>query len=195
MFRVIATDQPQTLDIDLGSDDGLAVWLNGKHVLANNVARGAAPDQDQAALTLQSGENRLLLKVFNQGGGHSFYFQAGHTHPPQVWRHIERDFPLQARWMSQHLGDKHLAWFTTRETANLERELLESALRDLGQHGDLFRGEFEILFRTVAASEDLRFLELCKRICRFRYRPEEAKTMNLAALRRAIEDLASTFLR
>ena len=35
------------LPISLGSDDTLTVWLNGEKLLAENVYRAAAPDQDR----------------------------------------------------------------------------------------------------------------------------------------------------
>ncbi len=57
-----------------GSDDTLTVWVNGKKIHAENVGRGAAPDQSFAKLPLQKGKNRLLLKICNGGGPSGFYF-------------------------------------------------------------------------------------------------------------------------
>jgi HEAT repeat protein len=51
--------------LELGSDDGIKAWLNGKLVHANNASRGLQPGEDQVKITLQSGENTLLLKVTN----------------------------------------------------------------------------------------------------------------------------------
>lgn len=50
-----------------GSDDGLAVWVNGRRVWNNPVARGVTPDEDRVPIHLKAGWNRLLLKV-DQGG-------------------------------------------------------------------------------------------------------------------------------
>ncbi len=58
--------QPATLQ--LGSDDGVKVWLNGKLIHAKNVARGVTPDEDKVGVTLQEGTNELLLKVTNGAG-------------------------------------------------------------------------------------------------------------------------------
>ena len=55
----------------LGSDDGVKVWLNGEDVHSNNVDRGEVVDQDAAAVHLRKGENELLLKVTQGGGGWS----------------------------------------------------------------------------------------------------------------------------
>ena len=56
-----AAAQPARLE--LGSDDGVKAWLNGKLVHANNVARAAIPYTDKAPVTLKAGWNPLLLKI------------------------------------------------------------------------------------------------------------------------------------
>ncbi|MBN2448222.1 MAG: hypothetical protein JXO22_15950, partial [Phycisphaerae bacterium] len=60
-------EQPATLE--LGSDDGIKVWLNGEVVHSNNVPRGCAAGQDVVKATLREGWNDLLLKITNGGGG------------------------------------------------------------------------------------------------------------------------------
>ena len=74
LARTITAPAAMTVTGYFGSDDGLAVWLNGKQIISNNVSRGAAPNEDTAKLELQQGQNTLLLKIYNQGGGHAFYF-------------------------------------------------------------------------------------------------------------------------
>jgi HEAT repeat protein len=59
-------DQPALFEI--GSDDGIKVWLNDKVVHANNTVRAFTPGADKVKITLNRGVNRLLLKV-TQGGG------------------------------------------------------------------------------------------------------------------------------
>ncbi|MHC4170967.1 MAG: PA14 domain-containing protein, partial [Planctomycetota bacterium] len=53
----------QRVTLRIGSDDGVKLWINGRLVHANNVARGFAPDQDSAAATLRKGENTILMKI------------------------------------------------------------------------------------------------------------------------------------
>ena len=53
LHKVITVDSPRDLPISLGSDDGIKVYLNGKQILANNVGRGAAPDQEKLTLNLK----------------------------------------------------------------------------------------------------------------------------------------------
>ena len=58
----------QRAKMEMGSDDGIKVWLNGEVVHANNATRGLDPTSDQAAVNLKKGWNPLLVKV-TQGGG------------------------------------------------------------------------------------------------------------------------------
>jgi hypothetical protein len=54
--------------LEIGSDDGVKVWLNDKVVHANNASRGVSPGQDKVAVTFNDGWNNLLVKVTNGGG-------------------------------------------------------------------------------------------------------------------------------
>ncbi|MCH2375844.1 MAG: hypothetical protein MK538_16790, partial [Planctomycetes bacterium] len=54
--------------LKIGSDDGIAVWLNGEQIHANDVLRGFHSDQDEVVARLKSGTNRFLVKV-TQGSG------------------------------------------------------------------------------------------------------------------------------
>lgn len=65
-----------SLPISLGSDDTLAVWLNGDLLFANPQQRAAAPDQNRVVLPLRAGKNDLLLKVGNINGPWAFYIKA-----------------------------------------------------------------------------------------------------------------------
>jgi HEAT repeat protein len=58
----------QKAQLEMGSDDGIKVWLNGELVHANNATRPASPGQDKAEVTLKEGWNPVLVKV-TQGGG------------------------------------------------------------------------------------------------------------------------------
>jgi hypothetical protein len=72
------------LPISMGSDDGLAVWLNGTKVIAQNVQRACAPDQARVTLKLKAGKNDLLVKVTQGDGDWAFYFQPLAKLPPVV---------------------------------------------------------------------------------------------------------------
>jgi formylglycine-generating enzyme required for sulfatase activity len=195
LFRTIRAPAAIELAAGLGSDDGLVVWLNGKEVLSRDVARGPAPNQDRTVLGLHQGENRLLLKIYNRGGGHGFYFSVDGVDPvAALWSRFEEDFPLQSNWLKEHLSrGTHLAWFAERDDAELERQMIENALKRCGAGGEGLHAEFEQLARADAPPGDPRWLALFERACRFRHRPEELRRVNLAGLRLAIEDLSGTF--
>ena len=60
-YVLCPAEQPVRLDI--GTDDGVKLWINGKLVHANNAIRGLQPGQDRACATLQKGPNEFLLKI------------------------------------------------------------------------------------------------------------------------------------
>ncbi|MCX6900140.1 MAG: HEAT repeat domain-containing protein [Verrucomicrobia bacterium] len=68
----VHSDKQQPARLDIGSDDGLKVWLNGALVLANNIARPITPGSDKAAITLKHGWNTLLLKITQNNMGWEF---------------------------------------------------------------------------------------------------------------------------
>ena len=57
----------------VGSDDCVRVWLNGERVMSKQVFRGAEPDQDRVDISLRRGSNLLVLKVADGVGGWAFY--------------------------------------------------------------------------------------------------------------------------
>ena len=68
----IESDKAQPARLDIGSDDGVKVWLNGEVVHANNVARPLKPGSDKVAIQLKQGRNTLLLKITQNNLGWEF---------------------------------------------------------------------------------------------------------------------------
>jgi hypothetical protein len=95
LYHEIDVPEALTLPVSLGSDDTLVVWLNGKKLLAQNVVRPAAPDQDHATLRLKPGKNRLLVKVGNLGGDWAVYIapEFPKSWPAALRKRLDRDFP------------------------------------------------------------------------------------------------------
>ncbi len=71
--RQIYSPTSRTIELSLGSDDGLVVYHNGVKVHENKTDRAVAPDQDRISLHLVPGENFLVCKVVNSGGQAGFY--------------------------------------------------------------------------------------------------------------------------
>ncbi|HWI56307.1 MAG TPA: HEAT repeat domain-containing protein, partial [Bacillota bacterium] len=68
----VRCDQPQPGLLEIGSDDGVKVWLNDKQVHANNAARALQPGSDKINVQLNKGWNVLVLKVTQNNQGWEF---------------------------------------------------------------------------------------------------------------------------
>lgn len=55
--------------LEIGSDDGIKLWVNSTLVHANNAVRGFTPGQDRAAVNLQPGWNTFLAKITQHSAG------------------------------------------------------------------------------------------------------------------------------
>lgn len=58
----------RTVQLRVGSDDGVQAWLNGAQVLLNDAPRGYIVDSDVVTVTLNAGWNSLLSKVSQWNG-------------------------------------------------------------------------------------------------------------------------------
>ncbi|MCX6134307.1 MAG: putative Ig domain-containing protein [Ignavibacteriales bacterium] len=92
LFRTLTVDRDTILPASLGSDDGVKVWVNGTEVLANNIDRGTAPDQERIDLVLKKGENKFLMKINNNQGGFGFYFRLEDAGINSISKLVKRDF-------------------------------------------------------------------------------------------------------
>ena len=74
--RQIYSPDARRIELSMGSDDGIVMYLNGRKVFENPTQRAPAPDQDRVSLDLVPGENFLVCKVVNTGGPAGFYSRA-----------------------------------------------------------------------------------------------------------------------
>ena len=68
----IESIHPRECVLGVGSDDGVKVWLNGKLVHENSIARGLKHNADQVPVFLKAGKNHLVLKIDNRVGAWGF---------------------------------------------------------------------------------------------------------------------------
>jgi hypothetical protein len=61
-----APEERKGVKLKIGSDDQAVVYLNGKEVVKNDVARALEKDQNTAEVTLRKGVNVLVFKVVNE---------------------------------------------------------------------------------------------------------------------------------
>ena len=74
LYRTINAPAARKMNLSLGSDDAIKVWVNDQLIHNNPAARGVQPDQDFVTIDLAQGENAILLKIVNYSGGYGFYF-------------------------------------------------------------------------------------------------------------------------
>lgn len=74
--RRILSPTARIVSLSLGSDDGFALFVNGKEVASKQVARAVAPDQDPAEIELNADANTVVLKIVNVAGPGGFYYRA-----------------------------------------------------------------------------------------------------------------------
>ncbi len=192
LFRTVTVKDALELSASLGSDDGIEVWLNREKILSHDVPRGVAPDQERVTLSLKAGENRLLLKIHNNAGGHGFYFALKNDPLLRLWERMEEDFPLETGWMKNDLpGRAHLDWFNSADSVDSDMKMIESVLDDLKRAGGTFREELSKL--AGAGSNDPRLLVLYMSACRVRKGMADLEMIDVVALRLAIEDLRRTY--
>lgn len=70
---VASAPTAREVTLRLGTDDGVAVFVNGAEVFRRQVHRGAAPDQDLVPVQLRAGANTIVLKIANDDGGFGAY--------------------------------------------------------------------------------------------------------------------------
>jgi len=67
---------PMEVQLSLGSDDGMMVWIDGNLKHTSNTTRKAAADQDKVTAFLPEGKHELLIKISNGASDCGFYFKA-----------------------------------------------------------------------------------------------------------------------
>jgi len=160
LFRNITASQATTLPVYLGSNDGIQVWFNDQRVLANDIGRKAAPDQEVTNLNFKEGDNKLLLKVNNRAAGHAFYFS---MHPgggvrarrtEELWRFLERDFPAEKARRQMRWEREDKVWEDDNKFDNLSllAEKYAKSTRDIGTLPE----KAEQLAPNVKTSQQLR---------------------------------------
>jgi HEAT repeat protein len=69
---LVYSENSQPARLELGSDDGVKAWVNGKVVIAANRGGAVIPGDQKAEITLQQGWNTVLMKVTQWTAGWGF---------------------------------------------------------------------------------------------------------------------------
>ncbi len=74
--KALIAPTARKLDLDLGSDDGFLLYLDGKEIGRNVIDRAGAKDQDKASIDLSPGRHSVVMKIVNTGGPGSIYWKS-----------------------------------------------------------------------------------------------------------------------
>jgi hypothetical protein len=72
LHRRVVASRPSKLRVNVGSDDGLRLWLDGRLLVEAAMERGFEPEQHVLELEFARGEHHLLAKVAQDAGGWAF---------------------------------------------------------------------------------------------------------------------------
>jgi hypothetical protein len=86
------------VELSLGSDDGMRVFVDGVELYKNQIDRAAGADQDQAKATLARGTRSVVFKVVNTGGQGGFYWREKRREAELAGELVAALLPQEARW-------------------------------------------------------------------------------------------------
>lgn len=107
LITLVSEDDVEGAMIGVSSDDSVKVWLNGEEVHNNPVNRGrggATSFQDSFAVNLVKGDNLLMIKVSERGGGWGMYagisapVEAVYKSPAELGTSVEAVGKLLTTW-------------------------------------------------------------------------------------------------
>ena len=98
VYTTVKAQQPTTITVSMGSDDGLRFWLNGRLLVDAEELRSLDPEETTVKLDLQAGVNHIFAKVANMRVGFSFQMNTSAPLDVQLANQLEYllnlDFPL-----------------------------------------------------------------------------------------------------
>ncbi|MBT4901427.1 MAG: DUF1588 domain-containing protein [Verrucomicrobia bacterium] len=133
LYRTIQSGTARELELSIGTDDSFKLWLNGKLITDKKITRGVAPDQDKVRVSLVKGQNKLLFKIANGGGGYGFYFKTQSVpFPVPVVAAIQTDTAERSDEQTAALAEYYLSIAPelepARKKAASKREILAKVL-------------------------------------------------------------------
>ncbi len=75
LYRMVIAEEAQVVRVRVGSDLGVAVFVNGKKVKQTGTLEKLSQDDGLLALDLKAGKNEILLKYTNGPGYYRYFFQ------------------------------------------------------------------------------------------------------------------------
>jgi len=100
-FTYVYVQESEKVELLAGSDDGIAIWVNGVNVHYNDTWRGVELDNDVVPVVLRKGWNAILLKISQGNGDWGFVFRIRRLAPKG-----KMSFSLNRAVTKLGLGDK-----------------------------------------------------------------------------------------
>ena len=101
VITLVSEEAQNDVDMGVSSDDSIKVWLNGAEVHKNATNRGrggAGSYQDNFKVNLKAGNNLLMIKVSERGGGWGMYAGIG-GNVTSIYRPALRHITGEYLWM------------------------------------------------------------------------------------------------
>lgn len=153
--RTIVVPSARSLELGFGSDDALAVWVDGERVLLNDARRVVERDADVVRVTLEAGRHTLLAKVVNDRGGGGFRFRVLREElgglPLEVADALTGAEPSNATALRAHFRTRHSV-----RGREIERALAQTRVREEKLDAEIPRS---MVVRERAERRPLRVLE------------------------------------
>lgn len=94
-WREVTSPGDAEVLFEIGSDDGLKLWLNGRLMIDADVYRGLNVEDHVLRLPFREGVNTILVKVTQGGGGWAFQMRPRFDSRilARLNYHLDRDFP------------------------------------------------------------------------------------------------------
>ncbi|HIJ52657.1 MAG TPA: hypothetical protein HPP66_05825 [Planctomycetes bacterium] len=83
----------------------------------------------------------------------------------EMWKHIEKDFPIQCDWTYQDYGMDFHRWFSRGDNSDIERKIIVKVLAELAPDAKKLVADYEHLCQSDISPTDQRWLNLYVEAC------------------------------
>jgi len=88
----------------------------------------------------------------------------------ELWKRIEKDFPIQCDWVYQDYGMDFHRWFGNDAGTDIERKIIIKVLAELAPEAKDLVADYELLCQANVSANDRRWLDLYVKACERRRR-------------------------
>lgn len=127
LTRSVKASADCEVEVEIGSDDTISVWVDGKNVLAHNVARPCRLGDEYVRIPLKKGQNTLLFKVCQGNMQFGFAFRPIEVGAPTEAGEIPAQFNMLR---SIQTGRRKSSRFATPELTHRTESLIQPSDRD-----------------------------------------------------------------